>query len=205
MTLTYDRRVGQYRGDDGRFIPRSEVGRLVDQMSDRLAVRMAAQTRLLIAQKISLPEWQIATASAIKDAHLQAAMLAAGGKDRLTNQHLGTIGAELKRQYKFIDKFAADMSTGEMTEAQALRRSKAYGKSIKLSYSRSEKITRINNGANAGKRILDVQARHCPECLSYARLDWAPIMEIVPVGVACSCQNNCRCRIVFARVNFTEQ
>lgn len=197
MPLSYDRRAGQYRDDRGQFVSRVEVGREVDRLAQRLAVRMQAQTRLLIADKLSLPEWQIESARLIKEAHIQASMLAAGGKDRLTNRHYGTIGAEVKAQYKYLDKFAAKLASGTMTPAQALRRSALYGKSLKISFAKSEQITRSGDGANAGKRILDAQAAHCAECIGHQRSDWVPIDEITPPGTNCSCQNNCRCRVLY--------
>lgn len=197
MPLLYDRMAGQYRDDRGQFVSRAEVDRELNQLSRRLAVRMQAQTRLLIADKVSLPEWQIESARLIKEAHIQAAMIAAGGKNRLTPQHYGSIGAEVKAQYQYLDKFAAKLAAGEMTPAQALRRSALYGKSLKISFAKSEKITRSADGANVGKRILDAQAKHCPECLSHQRLDWVPIDQITPPGTNCTCQNNCRCRVLY--------
>lgn len=201
MPLSYDRRAGQYRDDRGQFVGAATVDRELNQLARRLAVRMQAQTRLLIADKLSLPEWQIESARLIKEAHIQAAMMAAGGKDRLSNRHYGTIGAEVKAQYKYLDKFAAKLAAGEMTPAQALRRSALYGKSLKISFAKSAQITRSGDGANAGKRLLDAQAKHCPECIGHQRLDWVPIDDITPPGTNCTCQNNCRCRVIYRFVD----
>lgn len=203
MALTYDNRTGQYRNDRGQFTPRSEVLRTVDKLGDRLATRLKAQSRLLIAGRISLAQWQIAAARSIKEAHIQAALFASGGE--LTVTYYGEIEAELRRQYGYLDRFALVLQDEELTEAQLIRRSQLYGKSVKIAFSKSEKSARAANGMNAGKRLLDGQSNHCTECLAYHKPDWGPIREIVPPGINCSCQNNCKCRVVYAAIDLSRR
>lgn len=203
MALTYDKRTGQYRNRRGQFAPRSEVLRTVDKLGDRLATRLKAQSRLLIAGRISLAQWQIAAARSIKEAHIQAALFASGGE--LTVMYYSEIEAELRRQYRYLDRFALALQDGRLTEAQLIRRSQLYGKSVKIAFGKAEKSARAANGMNAGKRLLDAQANHCMECLAYHRPDWVPIDEIVPPGVSCTCQNNCKCRVVYAAVDLSRR
>jgi hypothetical protein len=203
MPLNYDKRTGQYRNDRGQFVPRTEVLRTVDKLSDRLATRLKAQSRLLIAGKISLAQWQVGGARSIKEAHIQAALFAAGGE--IAPSYYGEIEAELRRQYRFLDRFALALQDGRLTEAQLIRRSQLYGKSARIAFGKAEKNARAANGMNAGKRLLDAQASHCIECIAYHRPDWVPIGEIVPPGVNCSCQNNCKCRVIYAAVDLSRR
>lgn len=201
----YDRRAGQYRGANGKFVSRQVVSKLVDREIVATEARLKAHTRLLVDQKIHLAEWQIRMAETIKDSHLRMGMLASGGKDGLTQKHYGAVGYQLKNQYGYLDKFARDLHSGKLTPKSAIARSAMYAESVKVTFSRSEQITRMDNGVNAGKRIagkriLDAGATHCDECISYERKQWTAIADIVPVGMNCSCHHHCRCRIVWATV-----
>jgi hypothetical protein len=201
--VTYDRRASQYRNDKGQFVPRPEITRLLNQEIGRSEARLKAHTRLLTQGKIHLAEWQIRMAETIKTSHLQMAMLSSGGKEQLTPRHYGAIGSQLRKQFEYLDNFARDLYAGKVTPTQAIRRSGLYAESVKITFSRAEQISRIEEGFNAGKRILDAGARHCSECIDYQRLEWTAIADIIPVGTNCSCQNRCKCRIVFARIGRT--
>ena len=199
--MKYDRRTGQYRGDDGKFVPRQEVLRFVDREIQINQVRMKAHTRLLIDQKIDLAEWQNRMAQTLKDSHLRVSMLAAGGKEQTTKRHYGAVGNQLRKQYDYLNNFANDLYEGKLTPTKALKRAAMYAESVKITFSRSEQISRMDEGFNAAKRVLDSNARHCSECIDHQRTEWTSIEEITPVGTDCSCQNKCRCRIVWARID----
>jgi hypothetical protein len=204
VPITYDPRASQYRDETGQFVSRARVMQEVEREILQVQVRSQAHTRLLIEGKIHLAEWQLRMAETIKDSHIRMGALASGGTEQLTQKHYGAIGYQLKRQYEYLDGFARDLYAGKLTPKQALRRSALYAESVKATFSRSEQITRVDEGLNVGKRLLDSQANHCDECLEYQRTSWARIEEIVPIGTNCSCQNRCRCRIVWGRIPLAE-
>lgn len=198
--ILYDPRAGQYRDASGRFVRREKVLIAVEQENARTQIRLQALTRSLISGNLSLPEWEMQFARDLKNAHLRLAMLAAGGKERMTQAHYGAVGYELKRQYAFLDKFAHDLAAGKLTPKQAIARASSYGQSGKIAFHRAEKIARKREGFNVAKRLLDPQAQHCNSCIAHQRSQWIPIDQIVEPGTRCECQNNCRCRVIYQKI-----
>lgn len=49
---------------------------------------------------------------------------------------------------------------------------------------------------NQAKRILSPFAAHCPECIQH-QTDWTDSVNVVPIGVNCSCRQNCKCSIFY--------
>jgi hypothetical protein len=205
MMVTYDPRAGQYRGDNGQFVGAAVVRDLVDQEIYRTQIRLQAQSRLLAAGVLDLPSWQLSVAGLIKDSHIRMAAFAAGGSEQLTQQQYGAAGYQIKRQFQFLDKFAQDLADGKLSPNQAIQRAGLYAESAKLTFSRVEQLARQGEGFTAGKRLLDAQAKHCPECLEYERREWVSIDDIMPVGINCSCQNHCKCRVVYSRVSLSDR
>jgi hypothetical protein len=197
-SITYDRRAGQYRGMNGRFVPRTTVMNLVGQETVRTEVRLKAQTRLMIQGKIDLAEWQTRMAQTIKDAHLRVGTLAAGGKQGMTPQKNGAIGYQLRQQYEYLDRFANDLAQGKLTPEQALRRSGAYSKSVTKTFHRIEKLTRQEEGFGEAKRSLDPRAKHCSSCIGYhTNGKWKPIDQVMLPGMNCECGQFCKCSIEY--------
>lgn len=205
MPITYDRRAGSYRGDNGRFVARAEVLRLVDGEAARLETRLRGHARLLNANRISVGEFQSRMAEDLKLSYLRSAALGSGGRQGLTNRHFGKVGQELKDQYAFLRNFGEAIAAGELSEKQILARAKSYGISTRTAFFEAEKITRQANGFNQAKRTRDPQAQSCPDCIRYSTNgQWFPINQVVAPGVNCQCRSRCRCQIVF-RVNLSDR
>lgn len=200
MPITYDRRAGQFRGNDGRFVAKAEILRLVDGEAARLEVRLQGHARLLTSNRITVSEFQTRMAEDIKLSHLRMASFGAGGEKQLTPRQFGLVGAELKKQYKFLGNFGQDIAAGRLSEKQILARAKLYGRSPAISFYNSERVARVENGFNQAKRLLDPQAAHCAECITYAT-GWTDAREVVPPGTNCSCGGRCKCRLLYRRLN----
>ena len=196
---TYDRRAGQYRREDGRFVPRSTILRLVDEEAARLSVQMQSHIRSMMKRSINLPEFERRAADDLKLSHLRMAIFASGGRNQTTNKVYGAVGQLLARQYKYLAGFADDLSQGKLTYQQALARASMYGTSTRLAFHQAEKITKVHEGFTQAKRVLDPESDHCPDCLTYATDDYVPIGDIVPIGLRCQCRQRCRCRIIYQR------
>lgn len=197
--IEYSRGAGQYRDRiTKQFVPRSRVLLEVDRESARTATRLQGLTRLLIAERITLPEWQIRFAEELKSAHLRQTMLGAGGRSQLTPQHYGKVGWQLRQEYRYLDRFAKAIQDGKITPSAALRRSAWYAESTALSFHRAEQVTKGRDGFE-GKRSLDAGADHCPSCPQYVTDGFVAASTIVPVGTNCECGRKCRCMVVWRR------
>lgn len=199
--IVYNSNAGRYVYADSRqFVPNAVIDNLLDQEIKRLETRLAATTRLLADDKLTLAEWQTRFATTLRDAHIQIGALASGGKNQMGSQQYGAIGFQLRRQYQYLDGFAQDLQDGKLTAAQALSRSRQYGSSINTTFHRLEQVTRQSEGFNEAKRGLDPQARHCASCPGYSTNgEWRAIDQVVSPGVNCECGQRCRCPISYRR------
>jgi hypothetical protein len=204
VAIVYDRTSSSFRGDKGRYISNAEVLRLVDAESARQETRLKGHARLLVNGKIDIPEFQQRMAKDMKASSIRMAALGAGGVEGLGNRHYGKVGAELKKQYKFLAGFGTALSTG-LTEKQVLQRAGQYSRQSAIAFHAAQKITKESEGFNEGRRSLDSQAKHCSQCLDYSTNgQWVPVAEIVPVGTSCDCGGRCRCTISFRRVGLRD-
>jgi hypothetical protein len=199
MGIVFNPKSGRYRNEQtGRFVSRTEVLKLVDTETARLKVRLQGHTRLLLAEKITLSDWESRMAETIKESHLRMVMLGAGGKSRVTNAHFGAVGASLRSEYKYLHRFAAQISRGELTPRQILSRAAMYAASTRKSFYKGEQISRVIAGVTLAKRDLDPLARHCPDCLRHSTNgEWLPIEMVVVPGHRCQCGGRCRCSIYY--------
>lgn len=210
----FDARSHRYRNaETGRFVRYAEVLKLADEEVNRLEIRLSGHARLLNSGKIGVGEFQTRMAESLKESHLRMAMLGAGGKKAMNPAQYGHVGQQLRKQYEYLYRFGKVLEGQTLTEArsssdgifhptdfaQILRRAKSYAKSVNIAFRQAEFTARGQVGFY-GKRLLDPQARHCIECISYQTLTWTLVSQITPLGVNCSCGGKCRCRMVFRKI-----
>lgn len=196
----FDARSHRYRNaETGRFVRYAEVLKLADEEVNRLEVRLSGHARLLNSGKIGVAEFQARMAESLKESHLRMAMLGVGGKKAMNPTQYGHVGQQLRKQYEYLYRFGKVLEGQTLTEAQILRRAKSYAKSVNIAFRQAEMTARGGVGFY-GKRLLDPQARHCAECISYQVLTWTLVSQIVVPGVNCSCGGRCRCRMIFRKI-----
>ncbi len=199
MPFSFDGRVGNYRDlDTGRITSRNTLLRIVDRDISSTERKIQTATKNLIAENLSLGNFQREMIALLKGSHIRSATLGAGGKDGLNNRILGATGRRLRQEYDALKNFVNQIERGELSEKQIIARAKSYARSAQIAFSTSELITRSANGALTAKRELDPDADHCDQCPQYdTNGEFVPIDQIVPLGVACECRARCRCRITY--------
>lgn len=190
-----------YRGQSP--VPQERIQQLVDAHRRQLSQRTVRHGRDLINNRITLQQYHERMARDIVNGHIRMAELGAGGRRQLTRRHWemlrdqlygdGPGRGDLNRLQRHIERIAL----GELTEAQIRDRSRRYGSNVAPSYEGSRHVSLSRDGRWQGRRFLDPAALHCPDCPDYERLEWVPAGEIVPVGDACACRGNCRCRVQY--------
>jgi len=134
-TTSYDNRSQRWRDSStGRFISEDRVNQEMFALTEKTYSTLESLTRSLYAGNIDLAQWQIGVASELKDAHLAQAMFGAGGRANMGNVEWGRVGQTLREQYGYLDKFAQDIASGNVSEAMALSRIDHYGDSSRQSY-----------------------------------------------------------------------
>jgi len=196
---SYDRRIGRYRDDRGRFLSKESVGKLVDSRIDQLEANLRRYTRMLADGNLTLDQWQGSVREAIKNAHIQAALIGYGGKDEMGPAEYGRIGQRLRAEYTYLQGFARDLLDGRISNSMALARVGLYAKSVRGSYWQGTELRQQQQGFSLMKRKLDGQAQHCQDCLDYAARGIVPIGTLPLPGQRCACRARCRCSIEYFR------
>lgn len=180
-----------YATNTGRFVSEQAV-------TDEMRVHQTATyntldglTRQLYSGGITLEQWQIGVAAELKDAHLAQALYAIGGKNNATQANYGRVGGTLADEYRYLANFAADISAGRVSEAQALARIRQYGNATQASYWREYKLVSEIIHWNLNP------AEHCGDCLDLAGGSPYKPNELsqVPGDGATQCRGNCRCTL----------
>jgi hypothetical protein len=199
---SYDPISGRYRGENGRFLSKAAIEALVDGRIKKLNSQLQDFTRRLIDGNITIDQWQGSVREALKPAHLQAAMVGAGGKNALSQSDYGRIGQRLRSEYSYLQNFAADLLAGRVSGAMALARIGLYAASVRGSYWEGTTIRQEKQGYSLMRRILDPQAQHCQDCIDHAARGITPIGSLPMPGQRCACRSRCKCRIEYLRQQF---
>jgi flagellar biosynthesis/type III secretory pathway chaperone len=198
--ITYDKRAGQFRGSDGKFVKRASVLREIELSKKSLRERLDFLTQQLVNRKISLSEWQNRSMDVIKYANLRMMALASGGKRNLTNAHYGRLGAKLKPEWQRLKTFAEEIRSGNLTEKQIIARSRLYAQSASTAFYNAELLSKGLEGFKYAKRWLDVGAKHCTQCPNYSTNGlWVSLEQVILPGHECNCRGNCKCQISYKK------
>jgi hypothetical protein len=166
----------------------------------RQETRLKGHARLLASGKIDIPEFQLRMANDLKLSAIRMSALGAGGAAGLTNRHYGKVGAELKKQYKYLKGFGDTLSTEGLSPKQLLQRAGQYSRQSAIAFHASQQITKQSEGFTEGRRRLDEQSNHCSSCPAHSTNGlWVPIDRIIPPGTSCDCGGRCRCKVDYRK------
>jgi hypothetical protein len=121
---------------------------------------------------ISLEDWQVAIATEIKERHINAAMIARGGRQKMTSIEWGRIGGNLADEFRHLQRFAEGITRGEVPLGSAISRANQYGNAVEQAYWKE------------WGRVQD-------------RPGWAalPALNQVPRDGRTKCHGNCGCQL----------
>ena len=213
MTVSNTKAVWSWLFDQARQVFRRLRGEQVQQVvapipthRDRyLAQEMGkgladTLTRRLFGGDISIQQWQLDFRQHLKDIYRNEYLLARGGRAAMTQSDWGKLGAMLKKQYGYMNRFGEDLKAGKLTEGQAKARAEMYFKSARQAYERGRESglgmpplpahpgdgsTVCLSNCQCHWDIRDTEeewlatwtlgaAEHCPDCVQRAN-DWAPL------------------------------
>jgi hypothetical protein len=189
----YDSRTGQYRGNlSGQFVSRAQIAYVVDETVSNLSDRLASHTNRMIADRLSVAQWQSEMADSLKIAHIQLGLLANG-----TGTIDKSVSDELSAQFDMLDGFGKSIARGELSVPQIRARARQYANSAKISFYQAEKSAKERSGLKTAKRMLDNQSKHCSDCIRYAGLGYVSIADLISPGTNCECNSGCKCSVVY--------
>lgn len=110
----WDAKLKQYRHlASGKIIGPKRMLELRDLYTDRQALRAEGLTAQLVKGEISLQDWLLAQRKLIKETYLSQYAMARGGRSQMTPQDYGRLGADLKKQYTYLQAFGHDIQAGK--------------------------------------------------------------------------------------------
>jgi len=192
----FDRRLGRYRGANGRLIGRAEVRRAID-----VAIRNADQQARSLADQyrrgeLSLGAWEREMRTLVKNTHTLNAAAAKGGFDQLTPADYGRVGRIVRDEYNHLSGFAGEVAAGfQRTDGTMNSRAMLYTRGGRRTYELTQRSVARDTGHSEEKSIL-APADHCAQCVEQAALSWQPIGRLVPPG-ARTCLSNCKCELTY--------
>ena len=202
MTFTWDEATQRYRDSAGRFVARSRVrGAIESAIADAKADMRAVSNRLR-SGSISADEWYSTMRGAIKDVELLSGAAARGGFDQMTASDYGRVGAAVKKQYAYLDRFAGEIEAGLKLGNGFVARAVSYGNAGRALYSAMVGDGMEAAGFDIERNVLGLgETGHCEgpgSCLEQSARGGVPIGELVPIGNRL-CRGNCQCWIEYGR------
>ncbi len=155
--------------------------------------------RLIIEGEITLQQWTDQMRDLIRDTYTAQYELAIGGYNNMTQADWGRLGGILNEQYRYLNTFANDLATGQLSPLGAMARGRMYIDSSTQSFERAQAAgfglalpqypgdggTRCLSNCKCNWTIVDTrdswrcywklgEAEHCEDCLRNSRI-WNPL------------------------------
>jgi hypothetical protein len=116
-----------------------ELVNLRDEFTDKVMLESdALMSRLLSDGTINIQDWVVEMRGLIRDTYRAMYELAIGGRQNMTPADYGRLGGMLQEQYRYLDRFAADLAEGRLTLPQALNRARMYIESATQAFERAQ-------------------------------------------------------------------
>lgn len=199
MPHDYDLRLKKYR-KDGRVVSRLAVRGEINKLTDHVAKESAAIAKEYKAGIIKLFEFETRMRELLKSAHIIAASVGKGGRARMTQSDWGSVGAKIKWQYGYLNKFARKIGRGSISELATASRAKSYSSSVLVSFYNTfmEAQTEfIEDGKNPQRcRLITNSEEGCVECAADEAQGWISVDDMGEIGSRL-CGDFCKCDIEF--------
>lgn len=135
---SFDQRISRYRdGRTGRFIPKADVVALRDNIVDKARDESASLAERLRIGAISRGEFTDGMRGLVTNAHGAQYLFGRGGLNAVTSKDVSTLQQAIVGQYGYIDNFANDLLSGDVSEARARQRAHMYADGSIQSYERA--------------------------------------------------------------------
>jgi hypothetical protein len=200
----WETNTGRYRNlDTGRFVGREQVVELVNGIVDRTTDNPVSTLNTMLADKrLSTADWETSFARQIKNAYIQQAEMAAGGREMMTPQLWGIVGGSVREQYNYLKDFAKEVADGRLSAAQIEARCKMYINSSREVYWRVRDLQARAQGMTEERWQAVGDDATCSACADADAMGWQPLGTFAQPGsgrvlnsppTACSGLTNCRC------------
>ena len=196
MPNVYDATKKLFANAQG-YIPRAKVRAEIDKLIKHVQKRARRLARAF-EETGDIITFEQEMRDLLKSAHIVAASIGRGGRQRMTVKDWGKVGAKIKWQYGYLAKLAAKVAKGAV-QAMSEYRAASYASAIYISYSTAQleedKPPIDNEGVKA--RLIINSKEGCVECAADAAKGWMPIEDMGRIGSRL-CGDFCKCFIEFS-------
>lgn len=156
----------RYRDTEtGRFLGKAKVLELRDGFLDTQKSNVRSLAGKLSAGDLDLKGWEKAVRAEIKKTFLAEALLGCGGQNAMTARGYGTVGSQVKAQYKFLREFAREIAEDGMSEARIGARSELYIAAARQAYEKAR-------AGAFGLKLPAYPGDGQTECVTRCRCHW---------------------------------
>lgn len=118
----------------------------------------------------------------------------------MTQADWGKVGAKIKWQYGYLQKFTKRLERGVLSDAAAINRAKSYVSSVYVSFANTFQDAQtdfVAGGKNPEQcRLVTDSIEGCSECAADEAEGWMSVDDMGEIGSRL-CQDFCRCDIEF--------
>ena len=150
----------------GRFLASETVRQWARQAIEASGSVISTASEGLSSGVLSVGDWQALVREELKATYIQEYVLGRGGLEQMTQQDWGSIGGMLAEQYRYLDDFAAEIASGNLTQAQVEARLAMYFDSS------SEAFERANARAHGVPELPQYPGDGSTRCLTNCRCHW---------------------------------
>lgn len=201
--LVYDLRTARYHDPSRGYaiISFKEARQVIDAEIDASATRMKRYGREYAAGTININQWRDSMAAEIKLNHFINYAAGKGGFERLTPADYKKIEAEVKRQFKYLERFARhiDANPARAETKGFLSRVSLYAEAGRDTYEEARREAHREAGYGWERNVLHA-LESCVGCVAESSRGWQPIGTLRRIGRRI-CMVRCKCTFEFARVH----
>jgi hypothetical protein len=204
MKYYWDESVGRFRDDLGRFVARNTIDQFVTQSIMTSTNVTDSLAQMVSNGLINVNDWKDTMRQEIKDEYIRQYLSSMGGREFMTQKDWGSIGGMLTEQYKYLDNFANDIATGELSEAQIMARSSMYVNSASEARERARERVATDLDYDMVEWVVDASLENCDDCLAFAAMgvvsiDEDPYNGAYPGSGDTVCLTNCGCHEEYSK------
>jgi hypothetical protein len=198
MPWGWDPTAKRYRDlDTGRFMLRSEVLAWVEESLDASTVATDQLAQFVIDGVVSPADFGLLMRQELKEEYIRQYLLGIGGRAQMTPADWGSIGGMLADQYRYLDRFVVEISSGTIPPGSLLLRVRMYANSAREAYERAH-LKNANALGMVEENWVLGDAEHCSDCVAFAGMGWQPIGTFpFPGEGATECLTNCKCHKIY--------
>ncbi|MGE0131930.1 MAG: hypothetical protein AB7U82_27920 [Blastocatellales bacterium] len=200
--FVFSKKTGNYRYKaSGHAVPPERISGWIERAAEQMERDLARHAEDLRAGRINDAEWALRSTEAIKNGHRAVAVIAGGGKANMAASDWGFLGATIRRELSYFNRFANEVEArpeGAQLADAFVSRAKSYGAAIYSTFEQQQRRRVLKDGTHAFERnILEGGRQHCDGCLRETSRGKVGVGELIPVGER-DCGTRCRCRIEYS-------